>query len=108
MFESILFTIFVKIITMTLTRYNIKIEHEKFGELMQETFVDPNQFKSFLKMVHGCLALKNDLTFFNGVDFLVNIPSKHLSDSIIKTSTPHYSAADVLISKSKIEAEVTK
>ena len=87
---------------MTLTQYHIKIEHEKFGSLMKETFVDPVQFKLFLKMIQGCLELKNDLTFFNGVDFLVHIPLKHL------TSTPHYSAADVLISKSKIEAEVTK
>jgi hypothetical protein len=59
-------------------------------------------------MIQGCLELKNDLTFFNGVDFLVHIPFKHLTDSIILTSTPQYSAADVLISKSKIEAEVTK
>jgi len=93
---------------MTLTQYQIKIEHEKFGSLMKETFVDPIQFKLFLKMIQGCLELKNDLTFFNGVDFLVHIPFKHLTDSIILTSTPQYSAADVLISKSKIEAEVTK
>ena len=93
---------------MTLTQYHIKIEHEKFGSLMKETFVDPIQFRLFLKMIQGCLELKNDLTFFNGVDFLVHIPFKHLTDSIILTSTPQYSAADVLISKSKIEAEVTK
>jgi hypothetical protein len=93
---------------MTLTQYHIKIEHEKFGSLMKETFVDPIQFKLFLKMIHGCLVLKNDLTFFNGVDFLVHIPFENLTNSNIITSTPHYSAADVLISKSKIEAEVTK
>ena len=56
---------------MTLTQYQIKIEHEKFGSLMKETFVDPIQFRLFLKMIQGCLELKNDLTFFNGVDFLV-------------------------------------
>lgn len=93
---------------MTLTQYNIRIEHEKFGSLIRETFVDPIQFKLFLKMVQGCLELKNDLTFFNGIDFLVHIPYKHLVDSIIITNTPHYSAADVLINKSKIEAEKTK
>ena len=32
-------------------------------------------------MVQGCIELKNDLTFFNGVDFLVHIPFKHLTDS---------------------------
>jgi hypothetical protein len=93
---------------MTLTQYNIRIEHEKFGSLMKETFVDPIQFKLFLKMIQGCLELKNDLTFFNGVDFLVHVPYKHLVDSIILTTTPQYTAADVLIGKSKIEAEKTK
>lgn len=93
---------------MTFTQYNIRIEHEKFGSLMKETFVDATQFKLFLKMIQGCLELKNDLTFFNGVDFLVHVPYKHLVDSIILTNTPQYSAADVLIGKSKIEAEKTK
>ena len=68
---------------MTLTQYQIKIEHEKFGSLMKETFVDPIQFKLFLKMVQGCIELKNDLTFFNGQDFLVHIPYNHLVCSIV-------------------------
>ena len=93
---------------MTVIQYNIRIENEKFGTLMNETFVDPTQFKLFLKMVQGCLELKNDLTFFNGVDFLIHVPFKHLVDSIILTTTPQYSAADLLITKSKIEAEKTK
>ncbi len=93
---------------MTLTKYNIRIEHDKFGQIMQETFVDPMQFKLFLKMIQGCLELKNDLTFFNGVDFLVHVPYKHLVDSIVLTSTPQFSASDVINYKSKIEAELTK
>jgi len=93
---------------MKVIQYNIRIENEKFGTLMNETFVDPTQFKLFLKMVQGCLELKNDLTFFNGVDFLIHVPIKHLIDSIILTTTPQYSAADLLITKSKIEAEKTK
>jgi hypothetical protein len=39
-----------------------------------------------LKMVQGCIELGNDLTFFNGVDFLVHIPHKHLVSSIITTN----------------------
>jgi hypothetical protein len=70
---------------MTTSTYNIRIENEKFGKLVDETFVDGTQFKLFLKMVHGCLELKNDLTFFNGVDFLVHIPFKYLVDSIVLT-----------------------
>lgn len=91
---------------MNSTSYNIKIESEKFGVLMNENFIDKTQFKLFLNMVHGCLELKNDLTFFNGVDFLVNIPYKYLSESIVLTSFVSYEFTSHV--KSKIEAIVTK
>ena len=91
---------------MNTINYNIKIENEKFGTLMNETFVDRTQFKLFLKMVHGCLELKNDLTFFNGDDFLVNIPYKHLSTSIVLTTSKPYEFTEHV--RSKIEALVTK
>ncbi len=86
--------------------YKIRIENEKFGTLLNETFVDGVQFKLFLKMVQGCLELKNNLTFFNGTDFLINVPYRFLEDSIIVTSTNEYELADHM--KSKIEALVTK
>ena len=86
--------------------YRIRIENEKFGTILNETFVDGVQFKLFLKMVQGCLELKNNLTFFNGVDFLVNVPFRFLEDSIIVTSTSESELADHM--KSKIEALVTK
>lgn len=88
------------------SKYTIRIVHEKFGELVNETFVDGTQFKLFLKMTQGCLELKNDLTFFNGVDFLIHIPFKHLIDSIIITSTNEHTVTDQV--RSKIEALVTK
>jgi hypothetical protein len=91
---------------MNTSTYNIRIENEKFGKLVNETFVDGTQFKIFLKMVHGCLELKNDLTFFNGVDFLVHVPYKYLVDSIVLTSVDSFTLADH--AKSKIEALVTK
>jgi hypothetical protein len=93
---------------MNLPQHNIKIQHETFGILLNETFVDPIQFKLFLKMVQGCLELKNDLTFFNGVDFLVHIPFKHLTNSIIVTNVDTYTLADHLINKSKVEALETR
>mgnify|MGYP003343622331 FL=1 len=68
--------------------------------------MDATQFKIFLKMVHGCIELKNDLSFFNGVDFLVHVPYKYLVDSIVLTSVDQYGLADHM--KSKIEALVTK
>jgi hypothetical protein len=86
--------------------YNIRIENEKFGKLLNETFVDAIQFKLFLKMVQGCLELKNDLTFFNGSDFLIHVPFKYLVDSVIVTSTFEMSLADHM--RSKVEALVTK
>jgi len=88
--------------------HNIKIQHETFGKLLDETFVNPIQFKLFLKMVQGCISMKEDLTFFNGVDFLVHVPYKHLVSSIITTGVDNYTLAEHLINKSKMEAEVTK
>ena len=93
---------------MNVVNHNIKIQHEKFGFLLNETFADPIQFKLFLKMIQGCIELKNDLTFFNGVDFFTHIPFKHLVDSIITTQVDNYTLAEHLINKSKIEAEVTR
>jgi hypothetical protein len=87
--------------------YRIRIENEKFGTILNETFVDGVQFKLFLKMVHGCLELKNNLTFFNGYDFLVNVPYRFLEDSVIVTKMEgEFELADHM--KSKIESLVTK
>jgi hypothetical protein len=91
---------------MKTNTYSIKIENEKFGKLLHETFVDATQFKLFLKMVQGCLELKNDLTFFNGSDFLIHIPFKYLVESIVVTSVNEYDLADHM--RSKVEALVTK
>ena len=93
---------------MNMASHNIKIQHEKFGVLLNETFVNGIQFNLFLKMIQGCMELKNDLTFFNGTDFFVHIPYKHLVESIITTNVDTYTLAEHLINKSKIEAEVTK
>jgi hypothetical protein len=93
---------------MNLPQHIIKIQHETFGVLLNETFVNPTQFKLFLKMVQGCIEMKNDLTFFNGVDFLVHIPHKQLVNSIITTNVDTYTLAEHLINKSKMEALETK
>jgi len=89
---------------MNVNNYNIKIQHHTFGTLLNETFVDSIQFKLFLKMVHGCIEMKNDLTFFNGTDFFIHVPSKHLIDSIIVTKVEPYTLTDHMIHKSKMEA----
>jgi hypothetical protein len=91
---------------MKTNTYSVRIENEKFGKLLHETFVDATQFKLFLKMVQGCIELKNDLTFFNGSDFLIHVPFKYLVESIVVTSVNEYDLADHM--RSKVEALVTK
>ncbi len=86
--------------------FNIRILHETFGELLNETFMDQTQFKLFLKMVHASVELKENLSFFNGDTFYVNIPAKTLGDCIIVTNTKEISITEQV--KSKIEALVTK
>jgi hypothetical protein len=91
---------------MTTITHTVKIQNEKFGTILNENFVDPTQFKLFLKMIQGCIELKNDLSFFNGVEFLVHIPHRILVDSVITTSTETLGVSDIV--KSKIEALVTR
>lgn len=91
---------------MNTITYNIKIESEKFGVILNERFIDPTQFKLFLKMINGCIELQNNLTFFNGVDFFIHIPYTKLVDSIISTKVDNYDMSEIV--KSKIEALVTK
>lgn len=94
---------------MEMISHNIKVQHENFGILLDETFVNPIQFKLFLKLVQGCIETKNDLTFFNGQDFFVHIPYKFLVESIIMTRLEtNMSLAEHLIQKSKMEALQTK
>jgi hypothetical protein len=86
--------------------YNIVIENEKFGVLVNETFMDQVQFKLFLKMVHGCIELEENLSFYNGDIFLVHIPYKVLIDSVVITKVKEVSISEQV--RSKIEALVTK
>jgi hypothetical protein len=91
---------------MTNIQHNVKIQNEKFGLILNETFYDLTQFKIFLKAIQGCIELKNDFTFFNGIEFLVHIPHRILVDSVIVTSIDTVEMIDVV--KSKIESLVTK
>ena len=91
---------------MTTSNYTIRIENEKFGKLLSETFVDAIQFKLFLKAINASLELKDDLSFFNGEDFLFHIPFKFLKESLILTSVNEVELAQRM--KSKVEALVTK
>ncbi len=85
---------------------NIKIQNEKFGILLNETFYDEIQFKIFLKLLNGSFVLENDLFFYNGETFLINIPFDVLKNSVVTTSTVEMDMVEPI--KSKIEALVTK
>lgn len=91
---------------MNTISYNVRIENEKLGILLNENFVDATQFKLFLKMINGALELKTNLTFFNGIDFLIHIPYNKLVDSIVLTKLDTYGMSEIV--KSKIEALITK
>jgi hypothetical protein len=85
---------------------NIKIQNEKFGCLLNETFYDEIQFKIFLKLLNGSFSLENDLFFYNGDTFLINIPFDVLKNSVVVTSIVEIDMIEPI--KSKIEALVTK
>jgi hypothetical protein len=92
---------------MTIDR-NIKIIHPQFGQLLNDTYSDEVQFKLFLQMVHSCVELKQDLSFFNGRDFLVHIPYDLLRQSIILGNAKvekveGVTLADYVVRKSKME-----
>jgi hypothetical protein len=78
--------------------------NEKFGNLLSESFVDPIQFKIFLKMVDGALNLNEDLSYYDGNTFLVHIPSKILKESVVLTNVKEVTMAEQV--RNKIETLV--
>lgn len=85
---------------------NVKITHKEFGIILDDTFVNGEQFKLFLKAINGCFMNKNDLTMFNGVDFFIHIPFDVLNESIIVTTIKEYSPSDAIIARSRLEMKV--
>jgi len=81
----------------------VKILHPQFGVLQEESFDDATQFKLYLKLVHSCLELKQDLTTFNGKDFLLHVPYNLLKECMVMGNVHEMSLAEYAIQKSKIE-----
>jgi len=81
----------------------IKILHPQFGLLQEEMFDDVIQFKIYLNLVHSCLELKQDLTTFNGKDFLLHIPYTLLKESMITGNVEKVTLSEYAIYKSKME-----
>ena len=88
----------------TTFNHTIRIMNEKFGNLLTESFVDPIQFKIFLKMVDGALNVGEDLSYFDGNTFLVHIPHKILKESVILTNVNEISINEQV--RNKIETLV--
>ena len=88
----------------TTFNHTIRIMNEKFGNLLTESFVDPIQFKIFLKMVDGALNVAEDLSYFDGNTFLVHIPHKILKESVILTNVSEISVSEQV--RNKIESLV--
>jgi len=88
----------------------IIIKHPKLGKLVKQTFNNSGQFKLFLMGIHGPLELKTNMNYFNGDDFLVNIPHKILCESVIMTKYVGEKKGNSLSEhfKSRMEAEVIK
>lgn len=85
-------------------QHTITIMSEKFGNILTESFIDPIQFKIFLKMVDGALNLKEDLSYFDGNTFLVHIPHKILKESLVITNVKEVSLVEQV--RNKIETLV--
>jgi hypothetical protein len=82
---------------------NVVIIHPKFGEVLNETFMDDVQFKIFLNMVHSSIELNQNLSTFNGKDFLIHVPSNILKECLVIGQAKELSMAEVVLAKSKME-----
>jgi len=87
--------------------FRIKIIHE-IGVIANETFINDVQFKLFLKAINGCLQGTNNLTFYNGTEFLIHIPNTILKECIIFTSTEKISDGEKILEdlRSSLEQKI--
>lgn len=86
------------------TLKHVTIVHPKYGDVLNETFVDEVQFKLFLKMVHASIQLKETLSTFNGKDFLIHIPFDILKECMVLGTAKEVSISEIVVAKSKLES----
>ena len=65
--------------------FNIRVLHENFGELLNETFMDQTQFKLFLDVINLSLRGDRDFSVYDGTQDLFHVPNQILKQSIIFT-----------------------
>ena len=85
------------------TLKHVTIVHPKYGEVLNETFMDDVQFKLFLKMIHASIELNQNLSTFNGKDFLIHVPAEMLKECMIIGLAKEVSMAEMVVAKSKLE-----
>jgi hypothetical protein len=85
------------------TLKHVTIVHPKYGEILNETFIDEVQFKLFLNLIHSSIQMNSDLSTFNGKDFLIHVPVTMLKESLIIGLAKEVSMAEVVVAKSKLE-----
>jgi hypothetical protein len=86
------------------TLKHVTIIHPTYGEVLNETFMDEIQFKLFLTLIHSSIALKQDLSTFNGKDFLIHIPTNILKECLVVGNTKEVSPGEIVMAKSKMES----
>ena len=62
------------------TLKHVTVIHPKFGDILNESFIDDIQFKLFLNIIHSSIEMNQNLSTFNGKDFLLHIPSSILNE----------------------------
>jgi hypothetical protein len=82
---------------------HIKIVHPKYGEIISETFINETQFKIFLTMVHTSLEMNENLSTYNGKNFLLHVPKEILKESLVIGTEKELSLSEVVVAKSKLE-----
>ncbi len=82
---------------------HVSIIHPTYGEVISENFLDDTQFKIFLNLIHSSIELNQDISTFNGKDFLIHVPAKILKECLVVGTAKELSMSDVVIAKSKLE-----
>lgn len=81
---------------MNKTKKIISITHPVMGNICTDSFADDTQFKLFLKAVNGCFVHQNDLTFYDGKMYFINIPFDILKGSVITTKVTEVKLSDMV------------
>lgn len=82
----------------------ITIWHEEFGVMVEETFVDEDQFEIFIKSVNSSYDMGTAFRLFTG-NMLVHIPNKVLHQCVIFTKEGELDLNKLV--RSRAEALVT-